>query len=762
MCNANVLRRLTLVLCTLFAVPQAVAQDAAGDQPAGADAQVELVKPSFPDDTTLQVLADYVAQRLELNLIYNKQDLTSKKVTIRSSVPIPVDSLRELLSGQLRANQLAMVETDVPGTFRIAPATALAEVAGEVVGEGQALPEGAGGRVVTRVFSFEHTTAERINVLVEKFLSKPGASSLLIKEQNLLVVNDYAGNMQKLEEIIALADRPLRSVKLEMVPIKHMSAEEMGKRVQAVLKGRDEAQLVSAGLSTVRVVPEAASNKLAVFAGPSEMDQVQQLIASLDVASDFITEVYRLKVADAKRVDKVMESILGADDAERLYRSNADEQTNELVVTTTAAVHARLAELVTKLDEPRSEEESPIRFYKLENADAQALLETIKGIRGSAGVEADRGSDGIRPPGDSARINDPDRFARDSDRSFAADGSRDRLGGGSEFGGSSDAGEGGQGGALATNLPDARIIADASTNTLIVVASPSVQPFYEQLIQKLDVRLPQVLLEVTIVALDTTDNFSLGVEFSKSDGVDGGRLLNFTQFGLSTADDETGVLSLNPGIGFNSALLGADTAEIVLQALKTDIRSAILTTPQILINDNQTGVLLSEDEEPIETNVITGGGVAQNSFGGFATAGTKIEVKPSISDGDHLKLDYDINVSTFGDTRVSDSLPPSRQTSQLTSVATIPDGHTIVVGGLTREVDSETVSSIPLLGQIPIIKHAFSSRTNNKRQVTLFIFLRPVILRDDKFEDLKVLSGTAAGKAQLPSQTPTSLPVEIR
>jgi len=69
---------------------------------------------------------------------------------------------------------------------------------------------------------------------------------------------------------------------------------------------------------------------------------------------------------------------------------------------------------------------------------------------------------------------------------------------------------------------------------------------------------------------------------------------------------------------------------------------------------------------------------------------------------------------------------------------------------------------IPILGDLPILEYLSSSRSQDTSTSTLFVFLRPVILRDDKFEDLKVLSGTAAGKAHLPSEFPESLPVEIR
>jgi len=82
-----------------------------------------------------------------------------------------------------------------------------------------------------------------------------------------------------------------------------------------------------------------------------------------------------------------------------------------------------------------------------------------------------------------------------------------------------------------------------------------------------------------------------------------------------------------------------------------------------------------------------------------------------------------------------------------------------VVGGLTREDTGETVSKIPLLGDIPIIQHLFRSVTDNKAESTLYVFIRPVVLRDDRFEDLKYLSDLDRDLAGLPADFPVSEPL---
>ena len=109
----------------------------------------------------------------------------------------------------------------------------------------------------------------------------------------------------------------------------------------------------------------------------------------------------------------------------------------------------------------------------------------------------------------------------------------------------------------------ARITADLGSNSLIVVAEPEVQQVYGELIRQLDHRRPQVLIEATVVVLNTSDTFSLGVEISGGDGVGPKRLISFSSFGLSTVDPVTGALALIPGLGYNGTLVDPDVATII-------------------------------------------------------------------------------------------------------------------------------------------------------------------------------------------------------
>ncbi|MEZ6048701.1 MAG: hypothetical protein R3C11_24615 [Planctomycetaceae bacterium] len=170
--------------------------------------------------------------------------------------------------------------------------------------------------------------------------------------------------------------------------------------------------------------------------------------------------------------------------------------------------------------------------------------------------------------------------------------------------------------------------------------------------------------------------------------------------------------------------------------------------------------MASVSEVPF-TSVNASNTVSTTSFAGFAEAGTTIEVKPRVTANDQLQLDYNVTLNSFTDAG-SAGIPPPRQTDQITSNVSIPDGYTVIVGGLTRRNYSQSEDGVPYIEKIPILRQLTSIVSETQSQTTLFIFLRPVILRDDKFQDLKYLSDRDLPLAREPGNYPTSAPLLIK
>ena len=294
--------------------------------------------------------------------------------------------------------------------------------------------------------------------------------------------------------------------------------------------------------------------------------------------------------------------------------------------------------------------------------------------------------------------------------------------------------------------------ADVHTNSLIVIAEPPVQRLYADLIRKLDQRPLQVLIEARFVIIDTTNDFSFGVEIQGGGQYGLKKLFAFSSYGLSTVNPVNGALSIIPGTGFNGTLVDPDVADAVVRALSKCSRAKVMSAPRLLINDNASGQLTSVQEVPF-SSVNASQTVATTSFAGFADAGTTITVTPHISDDTRLQLDLRITLNSFTGAG-SNNLPPPRQTQEVSSQITIPDGHTAIVGGLNRKNDSYDYTGLPVLNRIPVVRVLTGLTTRSQSSSAMFVFLRPVILRDDKFRELKFVSaedlGQGPGEAGLP------------
>jgi general secretion pathway protein D len=199
----------------------------------------------------------------------------------------------------------------------------------------------------------------------------------------------------------------------------------------------------------------------------------------------------------------------------------------------------------------------------------------------------------------------------------------------------------------------------------------------------------------------------------------------------------------------------------VVSALQTLNHGRTLTIPRVLVNNNQQGRLDSVLQTPFQsTNASTT--VATTSFGGTVDAGTTISMRPQISEGDHLLLEYDVSISSFVGDATSPTLPPPRQQNKIQSSVTIPDGFTVVVGGLAIDSDTRATSQVPFLGSIPILGELFKNRSNTTTTSRLYVFLRADVMRGAGFELLKYVSDQDKAAAEIDDGTPRMEPRFIR
>jgi type II secretory pathway component GspD/PulD (secretin) len=155
------------------------------------------------------------------------------------------------------------------------------------------------------------------------------------------------------------------------------------------------------------------------------------------------------------------------------------------------------------------------------------------------------------------------------------------------------------------------------------------------------------------------------------------------------------------------------------------------------------------------------------TFGGTLDAGTTLSIKPQLSTSDNAQrfivLDYSITISSFGEQGRGGNLPPSRQVNTVQSLATLPDGAAVVVGGLESVASSQSADQIPLLGDIPLIGEAFKNRSTTQSQSRFFVLVRATSVNSTDQPGVMQTLGDAATQAAAPhwsaaQQIPASAP----
>ena len=738
------------------------------------------VQLNFPDQIELQLLVEYVSKRLDIKILYDEA-LSGKKITIKAPKEIPADSLLNLLESALKMKGLALVEADVAGWKQIVTSRDLTQIAQP--GDQTTLADTEATTAITQAFPLKHIDPQKLSQIVKPFLTEPGANTITLPDQKLIIITDYAKNLTRITRLIETIDQAGPPSVLEFYEVQHVEAATLSGQITQMIAAQAKTQGTDAG--QFDVTHDERTNKL-ILVGPQLLvDKIVKLLKTLDVPLGLTTEVYTFEYVAAERIDKLVKELFDPLTIKRLYHSAIDVEDNLLIATAPNKIHERIGWLTKQMDLESKRPGSSVKFFKLKNANAEEVIQTLQSIQQNGQTPFGAFSGGNNLAGGARGISPLGRGPTGAAGYSLGQPFRNQFVPGANYpgtpgqpqptqppafqSGQQQAGQGQpaptlqQTGSTAeiSYLPDsARVTADPYTNSIIVVGDRPAQEIYKNLIEFLDVKRPQVMIEAQVVIIDTSDDYSLGVELSTGDRSGVNRLFEFTSFGLSTVDPMSGALSLIPGRGLNWALVNPEEGDAVLRALATHRRARVLSVPRVLVNDNSTGTLASVTEVPF-TSVNASNTVATTSFAGFAEAGTTIEVTPRISENDHLVLDYVVTLNSFTGSGGA-GVPPPRQTDEIRSTVTIPDGHTIIVGGLNRQNTSWDRNGIPVLERIPILRELTGVENDSKSRTTLFVFLRPVILRDDKFRDLQYLSDKALNCAGCKKNYPVSSPMLIK
>lgn len=658
-------------------------------------------------------LVDLAAEQTGVRVEYDPDSIRGV-VTLRDRAGLDPAELWQLKAEVLAARGLTTVlrPSGVFAVVRLQEAEAATLPA-------DALPDGPTPGFVSIVREARHRDAAFLVAAAGETANKQNGSIKRLGDSGLIVLSGLAERVAVVERLLDRLDRPGDEPRAEVVSLRHVGQAEIAlaleelraKRAMIGAPGvRGDLIALADGRSVLLVAPEADA--------PALLAMVEALDRPRGVAARRYTPKY-FSLNDVARL--IGEVIVPDERGGPELRVVIDDLTGSLIVTGTDAQHAAIRELFEALDATPEEARRATRSYPIRERSAAELVGVLAGL-----LDAD-----VSPAGGStapAQAGDADAGAP------AAEAGRARR--------------------------SAFITHDEHTNVVIAVGEPQALDRIGALIRELDVRQPQVQIEVLIISLSESDTLDLGVEIAGLINSGSVRARLSSLFGLSSGGSAANP-SVGDATGFTGVVLSPGEFSVVVRALETINQGRTLSIPKILVSNNESGSLDSVLQQPF-VSINAADTVATTTFGGTQDAGTSVQVTPRISTGDHLLLEYSVSLSSFVGDSAGPEVPPPRQQNRISSVVKVPDGYTVALGGLELKNESSAESRLPLIGSIPLLGDLGKRRSRSGSTQRFYVFIRPMVLRHEGFEDLKYLGEIESASFAAPEGWPSVAPRVIR
>ena len=290
------------------------------------------------------------------------------------------------------------------------------------------------------------------------------------------------------------------------------------------------------------------------------------------------------------------------------------------------------------------------------------------------------------------------------------------------------------------------IVADPNSSLLIVKANKKNQDWIESLIKALDKGKSQVLIDVTLVQISKTDTFDYDLnmissipDLTKTSGLTSAILPGISSGASNLVQpmQRAHYIDFQSNGGQGTGFYGDRHINALLKLMEQKDYGRVMAKPKILVNDNQEGTISTTDTTYVTKTssipVSSGGAGSETTLIQTAVdyasypAGIILNITPHISESDMLRLDIDMTRSDFG--TITGDKPPDTTQSNVKTTVTVPDGSTIILGGLLKMNQSKGGMKIPLLSEIPLIGSLFKSISNSDIQRNLYIFVKAEIIR---------------------------------
>ena len=699
----------------LAALALSAASHSRAQQPAPAPPAVPtpagdtMVSLDFQDADITEVIST-IAKATGKNFLYD--DRVRGRVTVISPEPVTVDEAYRVFESILAVKGFTTVPAP-GGVLKILPLRDAKEnPIDTVTGE---RPTENRDTFITRLLPLHYVKADAISDTLKPLVSKE-ASVIPYGQTNTLIITDAAANIRRLSEIIAQIDVATYQEQIKLIPIQFADAAQLTQQLQQIFGDEGGGGTPGQpGLRRARAsVPQPGNPGVPGVPGSDNL-------------------------------------ATGASEP----RFIPDERTNAIVVIATKAVLHEIERIITLLDYKRKGA-GRIHVYRLKNADADEIAQTLSSLATGS------------PGGGGLRSSSTGLGGGTTRTSLTGLGGTSQTSASGGLGGLGSSGlTPGAASAVAELGDGVRITSDAPTNSLIIQASAEAYATISEVIDALDVRRPQVMVEALIMEVDANPSQDLGIGWITNMATKDGGVIGIgseSQDGLvsTTSADLANGLS-NPG-SFTTALLGktltianpdpnapaGSTIKVpviqgVITASAVEKNGNIISAPTILTADKKEAEIVVGQNIPVPTSRLQAASTTSDPNNPFQTSqniarqdvGVTLRVTPQISEGDTVRLNVFQEISEV----LPDpdpTLGPTTTNRKVENTVYVRDGECVMIGGILSETQNDNESKVPWLGDIPVLGWAFKGTHNDGRKINLLVLLTPRIVRDP--QDLERLT----------------------
>ncbi len=501
---------------------------------------------------------------------------------------------------------------------------------------------------------------------------------------------------------------------VRVVPLHYVSADEMAQILEPIVTGNNQLLRVD------------SSRNLLILAGSGgDIERLLETIHMFDVdrMAGMSVALFTPDFVDAETLATDLENLL-ADPQHGLMPGMVQftviERLNGLMVVTPRAENlARVHQWVRRLDRNTGDASQRLFIYRVQNGKATDLADVLNRLFGveTKTIEQEASlAPGLTP----ATIGEQPRNPLDATRTTLADSRREIVSDAPKKDAKTRTTGTAPGEGLQINRNEqVQVIADEPNNALLILARGTEYRQILTALKQLDVSPMQVLIEVTIAQVTLSDNLSFGVEWFFRN-----------KFGSATGE---GQLDLGAGIasvvpGFSYALSGTDV-QFVLNTLAEETNLSILSSPSLLVLNNQEATINVGEEVPVATQAI-------NTLDNpdltdfirtveYRDTGVLLTVKPRVNAGGLVIMEVDQEVSDAPSTSGVDRLTPRIRQRKITSTVAVNSGDTIILGGLIQEERDLSEQGIPWFHKIPVVGAMFGTKRDNQKRTELIVLITP-------------------------------------